>query len=237
MMSYCKKCGVELDESMVFCPLCGHPANEEADKEPIKDHAELELYAHYEKLTKSQKRKIFWELSGLILLSGIIVTFIIDLIINQRITWSKYSITISLVLLVNTTLITFLRNRLFLLSTISFLSTSALLVLLDWYNMNIGWGIRLGIPFLFSFYVLLLLFVIITKSLKRKGFNLLAYVFIIIGIFSMCIEGIIAFYADHAITLHWSVIVMVCVLPIAAILMFMHYRLKKGIDLKRFFHI
>jgi len=236
-MSYCKKCGVELDENMVFCPLCGKSVNEDADKEPIKENTNPEFYEHYEKLTKKQKRKLFWELSGIILLSGIVVTLIIDLIINQSITWSKYSITISLVILVNTTLITFLRNRLFLLGTISFLSTSALLILLDLYNMNIGWGTRLGIPFLFSFYFWLLVLVIIIKSLKNKGFNVLAYIFIVIGIFSMCIEGIMAVYSNNKLSLHWSVIIMACMIPISAILMFIHYRLRKGIDLKRFFHI
>jgi choline-glycine betaine transporter len=39
------------------------------------------------------------------------------------------------------------------------------------------------------------------------------------------------------ISFHWSLIVFVCLVPIAAILFYIHYRLNRGIELRRFFHI
>src|SRR3972149_755187 len=127
-MIYCKNCGVELEENMSFCPLCGESTDEQTVKkerfEPVQPQPKEKLLSDYETLTQKQRRKLFWELSGIILASGIIVTLIINLIINKHITWSKYSVTVCLVILANTTLITFWRHRIFLLFAGSFVSTS-----------------------------------------------------------------------------------------------------------------
>ncbi|MBN2521279.1 MAG: zinc ribbon domain-containing protein [Bacteroidales bacterium] len=240
-MNYCKNCGVELEENMNICPLCGESIDEKSVKkehlQSAQPQPEKKLFSDYESLTQKQRRKLFWELSGIILISGIIVTLIIDLIINKNITWSKYSITASLVIFVNITLITFWRHKIILVFVGSFVSTSILLVLLDMYNLNIGWGVKLGIPFLFSLYFIILVLVILMRISNQQGFNMLACFFIAIGLLTMCIEGIISIYTKKVFYLHWSIIVMVCMIPISAILFFIHYRLKKGIDLKRFFHI
>jgi len=240
-MTYCKNCGVELDEKMSFCPLCGETAGEITAKKDqhiaVEARTDEKLLSGYGSLTQKQRRKLFWELSGIILMSGIVVTLIIDLILNNSITWSRYSITVCLVLFVNTTLITFLRHRLILLFAGSFVSTSILLVLFDLYNANIGWGVKFGIPILFSFYIVTLLLTVLIRHCKQHGFNVLAFSFLAAGLFTMCIETIISVNSQKYFYLHWSIIVMVCMIPISAILLFIHYRLKRGNDLKRFFHI
>jgi hypothetical protein len=240
-MPICNNCGVELEARMKVCPLCGYDANamiKETEQSEIKqDKAQRERYLDYGSLTRKQRRKLFWELSGIILLSGIIVTFIIDFITNKNVTWSRYSITVCFALFVNITLISFLRRRIFLLFAGSFISTSILLILLDLYNHNIGWGTQLGIPFLFSFYVITLVLTLLVKYVKYPGFNILAYFFIAIGVLTICVEGIISKYEKNVFYLHWSIIVLTCMIPIAAILLFIHFRLKKGIELKRFFNI
>jgi len=239
-MDYCKNCGVELDENMEYCPLCGQKTNEKtpsSEKIICKKTENTKVYPRFERLTKKQRLKFFWELSGIILASAIIITFFIDFIINKSITWSKYSITVSLVLLVNTTLFTFLRQRQFFFLILSFLSTSVLLVLFDLYSQNSGWGIQLGIPLLFSFYVWISLIAIITKYNKHHGLNILAYYFLATGFFTICIDGILSFYQTNGLHLQWSIIVIACLIPISAILLYIHYRLKKEIYFKRFFHI
>ena len=165
------------------------------------------------------------------------VTFIIDLVTTKRITWSKYTITACLVIFANATLITFWRHRLLILLGGSFLFSSLLLVLLDTYNSKIGWGIRLGVPILLSFYFITLILTLLVRLTKIKGLNILAYFFMAVGFFSICIEGILSKYFLNEIRFAWSLIVVVSMIPIASILFFIHYRLNRGIELKRFFHI
>ncbi len=242
-MKICPNCKVELDEDMETCPLCNNSLSEikELPVELDNDNESKDLHEDfipgYEKLTKIQRRKLFWELSGIILFSGIMVTLIIDLVISKGITWSKYSITVCLVLFANTTLLTFWRNRLLIFFGGSFIFSSLLLGLLDLYNLKIGWSIRLGIPIVCSFYLIIVVLTLLVRSAKIKGLNVLAYFFMAIGIFSLCIEGMISIYYLNAIQFTWSLILLVSMIPIAAILSFIHYRLNKGIELKRFFHI
>lgn len=241
-MIYCKNCGVELEENMNFCPLCGERTGDEIPEN--KEHLPLQNIVHEERLlsdfkelTQNQRRILFWELSGIILISGMIVTFIIDLIINKGITWSKYPVSVCLTLFVNITLIVFLRKKILILLTGSFLTTSILFILFDMYNKNKGWGIKLGIPLIFAFYLVVLILIKIIRNSRQHGINLIAYFLIAAGIFSLCIEGIISLQTKNRLDLQWSLIVVASLLPVSAILLFIHYRLRKGTELKRFFYI
>jgi hypothetical protein len=238
-MNICKNCGVELEEHVQQCPLCGLSINESTIKSDQQrtNLIDEKLYSEYESLTSEQRRKLFWELSGIILFSGIVVTLIIDLITSRSVSWSKYCITVCLVLFVNTTLISFWRQRTVLVFAGSFVSTSVFLIVLDLFTQNIGWGIKLGIPLLFSFYLITVVLTCMIKYSRYPGLNVIANFLLAIGIFTICIEGIISFYMHNHVTLHWSLIVMVCMIPMASVLFFIQYKLKKGIDLKRFFHI
>lgn len=242
MNPICPNCGVELDANMQACPLCNyadfdnHPKSDQVVSIPEIPQKSKTL-SDYVRLTPVQKRKLFWEVSAIILISGIIVTLMIDFVSTKGITWSKYSITACLVLFANITFLSFLRHRLFLLLSGSFLFTSVLLVLFDLYNKDIGWGTRLGIPILFSLYLIFFLFALVLRFTRQHGFNILAWLFLASGLLTLCLDGILSVYTKGVIILHWSLIVVVCIVPVAAILFYIHYRLKKGIELKQFFHI
>jgi len=241
-MTYCKNCGVELDENMNFCPLCGEPLPgevlvQEEHREFRRLKQEGKIISDYKKLTQIQKRKLFWELSAIILISGIIVSFIIDLVLNKNITWSKYTITVCLVVFINVTFLAFWQKKIFLLFTGSFISTSIMLMLLELYNRNISWSITLGVPLLFAAYLITFVLIILIKISRQRGLNIITYSLVAMGLLTICIEGIISLNTTNRLALQWSLIVLACIIPVSAILLFIHYRLKKATDLKRFFHI
>lgn len=241
-MVQCPNCGVEVEENANFCSLCGEPLLENTAGNEIfiqsgKLRREEKLLTDYQQLTGYQKRKIFWQISGLILISCIIITLLIDFVGNQNITWSKYPATISLVLFVNFTLNTFLRKRIILTPPLSFLSVSALFILFDVYIGDTGWEIKLGVPILLVAYLTLFFLIFLIRKARQKGLNVVAYSLIAAGALSMCTEGMISVYSQNTIYFGWSLIVMVSVVFIAIPLFYIHYRLKKATDLKRFFHI
>lgn len=241
-MKICPQCGVELEEPVQICPLCRYPVHEgrtdPKESSRLADEQQYDkLLSDYVKLTRDQKRKLFWELSGIILLSCVLITLIIDLVTSGSITWSRYSITVCLVLFANFTLLSFWRHKLLLMLGGSFISTSSLLVLLDIYNKSIGWGTKLGIPLLLSLYLLAFIFTRLIRITKQRGFNVLGYFFITAGVLCVCTEGILSVYFTDHLTFRWSLIVFACMVPVAAILFFIHYRLNRGTDLRRFFHI
>jgi hypothetical protein len=241
-MIICKKCGVELEENMDRCPLCGENAASGAlsgrAPGPLKQSGQEErLLSDFELLTREQRQKLFWQLSGIVLISGAVVTLVIDLIINRGITWSRYSCSASLVLFINITLLVLLRKRTAIALMGNFLSTSALLVLFDLFDNAIGWTTKLGIPLVLAFYLVVYLLISLMRRSKQRGINLIAYFLIALGILSLSVEGIISLQLNNRLDFQWSVIALASVLPVSAMLLFIHYRLRKGTDLKRFFHI
>lgn len=239
-MKICPRCEIEFETSLSVCPLCNHSEfdTEENNVTGNRVHGpgDKTLYG-YKNLSSTQRRKLFWEVTLIILLSVILVTLVIDVLFNNQLTWSKYTITICLVLFANSTLLTFLRNRLLVLLTGSFLSTSLLLILLDVYNNKMGWATQLGIPILFSLFTLVYFYSLLYRSSRQHGFNMLGSLFLFAGIMALCTEGIINYYLFQVLFFKWSPIVLVCLIPLASVLFFIHYRLKKGTELNRFFHI
>ncbi len=241
-MIQCPNCGVEAEENANFCSLCGEPLVENiADNVAFiksgKLRREEKLLTDYHQLTGFQKRKIFWQISGLILISGIVITLLIDFIGNRDITWSKYPATISLVLFINFTLNTFLRKKITLMVALSFLSVTGLFILFDVYAGNTGWEIKLGIPLIMALYVTFIVLIYFIRSSKQKGLNVIAFSLIAAGLLCIYTEGMISIYFRSSVYFGWSLIVMVSVILISMLLLYMHYRLKKATDLKRFFHI
>ncbi|MGM0622296.1 MAG: DUF6320 domain-containing protein [Bacteroidota bacterium] len=241
-MVQCPNCGVEVDKNANFCSLCGEPLLENTDDNEAfiksgKLRREEKLLTEYQQLTGFQKRKIFWQISGLIFISGMIITLLIDFVGNQSITWSKYPASVSLVLFINFTLNTFLREKIILMATLSFLSLIALFMLFDIFAGDTGWEIKLGIPIVLIAYITVFILIFLVRKAKQKGLNVIAYSMIAAGVLCICTEGMISVYSQNTVYFGWSLIVMVSVFFIAIPLFFIHYRLKKATDLKRFFHI
>ena len=242
-MIQCPHCGVELEENANFCSLCGEPLinesiNNLAYLKSRKLKQEEKLLKDFQKLTGLQKRKIFWKISGIILISGIIMSLVINLVGDQTILWSKYPATFGLIIFINITLYTFShKSRVILFTVISFLSTAVLLILLDIYTKTTSFELNLGMPMLLAAYITVFVLSFMIRRAKQKGLNIIAYSFIAAGLLSICTDGIITLYSGNTLKFGWSLIVIVSVVFISVVLFYIHYRLKKATDLKRFFHI
>ncbi|MEL7589429.1 MAG: DUF6320 domain-containing protein [Prolixibacteraceae bacterium] len=241
-MIQCPECGVELEENANFCSLCGIPLADKSSEEPAyvrsgKARKEEKLLTDYRKLTGFQKRKIFWKISGVILISGIVSTLLIDFFVNQGITWSRFPATVGLVLYINFTLNTFLRKKIILMLLLSFVSVSGLFLLFDFYAGGTGGRVKLGIPVLVAGYIVVLTLVFVIRNSRQKGLNVIAYSLLAAGLLCGCVDALITIYNRNRLRIDWSLVVMVSVLFVSLLLLYIHYQLRKATDLKRFFHI
>ena len=159
------------------------------------------------------------------------------MIINKNITWSKYTITVGLSLVIHISLVVFLHTRIVSLLILGFITNSVLIILLDLMNKSIDWAFTIGIPLLLTVYLVTLLLSLIIKKSKQKGVNIIAYILLGLSVAGICTEGILSLHTNNTVALHWSLIMLVCMGAISAILLFIHFRLKKATDLRKFFHI
>ncbi|TLX72246.1 zinc ribbon domain-containing protein [Labilibacter sediminis] len=240
-MEYCKNCEVELDDDMVFCPLCGlragaEPISVNIPKEKHPDFRDKTLN-EIENLSLIQKLKLIWKISGIILISGIIITLAINFIISHNINWAKYNLIASITTFANISFVIFFRKKPLILSICSLTSLILMFLMIDYFNGDSNWGIKLGIPIVISVYVLSLVILVLIRISNQIGFNILAVIFIAIASLLLCIEIFVSLYSHHIIILKWSLIAGASLMPISGLLFFVHYKLKMGIELKRFFHI
>lgn len=235
---YCHNCGVELEENIPNCPLCGEPvsSNPSASNLPNTNFISQQSSFVQKKMSKPQK-KFTWEIVSIILLSGTIASFIVDFFINHGITWSEYTVAIGLTIFSYFSLFAFWEQRTIIELIGGFVASSFFLVLLDALTRGINWSVRLALPLLFAANLIVIILIAIIRRSKTKGINLIAYTFIAASLLCLSIDAVLSYFQTHSVKLQWSIIVSACLIPVVVVLFFVQYRLKRGHSLKRTFHI
>lgn len=234
-MAICKKCGVELEQGIIDCPLCLEPLLE-GEGPTVKNQNENENPG-YSPLNKKEKTRLFWELSTLFHFSALVVVFLIDLITNKSLTWSLYAIIGIIASYIYITLLSTAVKKLWIFLPGLLINSLGLMLLLDLMNNGINWFFNPGLP-LAGFFVLLLgLIMIFAFRTRDKGFNIIGLASMAIGVYCILAEVFISLANKDEVNLSWSVIVAASILPFSLFLFFFHYRLKRGTSLRRFFHL
>lgn len=232
-MSICKNCGVETDREKGLCPLCHHPIDQETDVPLINPDIRTESRP----LSTKQKIRIFWELTSILHFSALVVTLLIDLIINKKLTWSLYTITSVTASFMYITLLSFTLKRLWIFLPGLLVNSLGFLLLIDFYDNGLNWFVNPGLPLAGFFVFLLGLLMIFATRTRQRGFNLIAAGSLAVGIYCILAETFIALAINQPVSLSWSVIVAASILPFSLLLFFIHYRLKRGTSLRKFFHL
>ena len=234
-MNYCKNCGVELNDGMTACPLCGFSDINE-DKTGTIDQSE-----HYPSdiiiLYKKENRKHIWELSGIITFSGIVVCTIVDFVIHKSLSWSLFADTSLLTSWICLTFVLLAFRKYFLVIPGLLITILLMLFLFDLFTPPVNWFYGIGVPVTIAFFVAVSIIVFLWKVVHFKGFNILAFAFLVLSGFCIVTEIFIDKYLYGAVDIRWSALVAVSIFPIALMLLFIHYRMKKGKRLDSYFHV
>lgn len=240
-MNICKNCGVELEPDMEVCPLCEESiaagpiagkGGPEVEVEPLSRNTRLDS----RRMSKSQ-RKATWELISIILILLIITTSLINYIVDKEISWSEHPVAVFLAIFAYVSSFAFLNKRREIQLICAFATASLAIFLLDAFTGGKSWALRLGIPLLFFGNMLVIILLVVFRRALQRGINLLAYSFMAASLFCISVEVITDWYLMGDINLVWSLIVSACILPVSAVLLFMHHRMKIGRDLNKTFHI
>lgn len=238
-MIICNNCGVVLEPEMDVCPLCGNPVGEgsyDQTKDSKGNKTYPQSYTATRKMSPPQK-KATWEIVSIILVVTMFVTILINFIITKTISWSAYPVAICLIIFSYISSFAFLDKSRAFKTFLAFVVAAILILLLDLITGETNWALSLGIPILFCGNIICAICVYSIQKAKQKGINLIAYSLVATALFCICIEATLDHYLTNHINLFWSIIVSACVLPIAIVLLVMHYRLKKGRNLHKIFHV
>jgi hypothetical protein len=234
-MSYCINCGVELEEDVSSCPLCGFPVGKENLTEIMakSEHYPSDIIL----LHKKETRRHIWELSGIITLSGIAVCTIVDLVIHKSLLWSLYADTSILASWICLTLVLLAFRKYFLIVPGLLVSVLTMLFLFNLFSPPVSWFYGIALPVTIALFIAVTIISLLWKVAHFRGFNILAIAFLVLSGFCIVSEVFIDKYISGKVDIRWSAIVAVSILPIALVLLFVHYRMKKGKRLDSYFHV
>ena len=150
-MNICTNCGVELDEEVTICPLCGKTSGKGPDPE-IKDQPG-EYPSDIISIHRKETRRHIWELSGIITFSGIAVCSIVDLVIEKSLSWSLFADTSLLAGWICLTLILLTFKRRIIIIPGVLLTILSTLFLFDLFSPPVNWFYQLGFPITIAFFV------------------------------------------------------------------------------------
>lgn len=230
-MNICKKCGVELDETMKDCPLCESiPSNDRSGGSGLSQTSNPS-----EVRQKQVMQRVLWQITAVLLISGIVATLVINLAIKGQITWSIYPITICLMILAYASLMALWRTR-FIIHLAGGWLISSLLLIVAHFVFSAEWPLLIALPILSVVNTLAVLFYFALKKLRTVGLNVVALLFILAALLSLAIETILSLHSHDTVRLSWSVIVAACMLPVTAAILFMYFRTRNNPELKKVFH-
>jgi Family of unknown function (DUF6320) len=232
-MAICANCGVELDEGIVKCPLCGRITGNSEEQEHLPSNYPSGILH----LQKKENRRYLWELSGIIAFSGVAVCTIVDLLINKGLKWSLLSDVSIIASWIILTLFLYTFKRTLILIPGLLITILGALFIIDVVSTGRNWFFSVAFPLTIGAFLVIGLVIFLYRLAHFKGFNVIAMALIAIAGFCIITETFMDKYLQGSVDLRWSLITSISILPVSLILFFYHYRLKKGKRIDSFFHV
>lgn len=248
-MPYCSRCGVEVDDTVDFCPLCEAPIqrfnedgtvkDESAGQEPQLPEYPREDREHAQDRSERFRirRMIALQIITTVLATPLVVVLATDLLFGRHVTWSSYVVASLATAWIYSATPLLLPRRPIAIFAIDLAASAGYLAALDLITGGLEWFVPLGLPLIGAVVVVALVIWVLAVRAKRLGANLAGY--ILTGVALVCIftETVVEAYLPSPIFLDWSLIVALGTLPVAGLMFYIHFYLSKRIDFRRKLHI
>lgn len=233
-MSVCVRCGVDIGDERV-CPLCGTAAGlgiaapGDRANERASDLASASPAAIKRRLLAAEV------ISFCVCLAAATVA-LADLALGSGLSWSLYPLAaLGAVWLLSCPPL--LAKRAWIGVAAAAVAPPALLLALDLIAAGRPWFLALGLPIALAAELGAGLAFLASVRSKRRGLNVFAYGLTAIALVSGVVDGAVSYWMTGGARLCWSIIVLLALLPVAAFLLYAHYRLATNATLKRLFHL
>lgn len=233
-MPICEHCGVEVEEGLPHCPLCGNPSG------PVSDAKEASRASARpaDSGPPVHVERWLWEIVSLFALAGATVVFVVDFAYGMMVTWARYPLVSIGFLWLSVTSVILLRKRGFLLLLCQTAALGLLLFLLDRITPGRPWFISLALPVTLLASVLSGSTVVFVRRLRLSPLPMLAVVTVSIGLFLLGLEAALNRYLANPFLVSWSLVASGCILPLVLFLFYAQVRLKrKHSEIRKILHL
>lgn len=243
-MPFCPRCKVSLGSDATWCPLCGEksqdsldPISEKQEHAPVAFAHEVRNAEDKEKLTPVEYRLMIFELLCVTFGIIFIVTLSSDIFFHRKITWSRFT-SLSLVMLWLTTALPLVLWH-YPWVLFSIFAPSAILCVFLWsvFSGDLSWFLPLGLPLILLLEALLAGAAPLIVAQKDRGLNTVAVLLIALSILCTGIDIFVRLFLYSSLSLSWSVVVLLSVIPIAGFFFYLHYRIMNRTSLRKLFRL
>ena len=229
-MPICPECGIELDEGLELCPLCGRQLT--GQSKTIVKETEQESVS-----IETRKHPWLLELYSFFLFTAFIIVPAVDFAYGRDLSWSRIPMASIFFAWLFVFLFHHFRKRPYLLVLLEIINFLLLLWALDKFIKTSSWFLPLALPIILVIGIIIALITLWIRSFKLKVFPSLAIGTLSVGIFLLCLELILNLYQNRFF-ISWSIVAFACIIPVSSLFIYLHQKMKKrGSDLKKFFHI
>ncbi|MFC1652457.1 DUF6320 domain-containing protein [Planctomycetota bacterium] len=234
-MVFCPRCAVEMNDGTQACPLCGaQPVDTFVTPEhpyPLGPEVPLKIPRDNPAL----RQRIFITLTvclGLPLLT----VFFID-IVDGHLHWAPYAMVPLACLWCYSGLLLYWTSRPLRHYAALLLVTAGLLAGLDRCSGAWNWFPGLGLPILGTLALLLTPFMVLLKHRRLGWANTTGWGLIAIGMGCLIVDTVANRWRGEAAVPTWSLVVLISLLPAGMFMLYVHHRVRKHVDLEKWFHI
>ncbi len=234
-MPYCDQCGVEVDAYVDACPLCAAPITPEGRRTKKKKSRFPDRSAPEEDNgRRGIIRFLAWEIVSITLGTALAIVLLTNLIVDWAVTWSWYPMAAIFMAWLLASFPLLLPGRPLVISALSAGSILLFLAFIDFIDdLAVNWFLHIALPISVLVILITTAVILLSVKMKKKGFNIAA--FILFG--HSYVDVIFIFHLQQTVRLSWSVFVVIPVLFTGLFCLYVHYRLRRATNLKKWFQL
>lgn len=238
-MPYCSRCGVEVEEKTVSCPLCDSPIQHlDSDNRPVSYYPKDVPPEWNDR--RNFHRGAFTLFLSILFFIPIAITVTADLITNLSVTWSA----IPVFSLISAWGMVFIITHLYRSPIALGFAIFADLALFLFAMAQIipggkEWFLPLGLSIAAVSFLAILILVLFFVFSATKGFNIIGAVMLTAAVLTFFIDLFVSRYLSETgeIALSWSLYVVFSCIPLSLFCFYLHYIKHLPLKFKRIFHL
>jgi uncharacterized membrane protein len=232
-MRTCGTCGVEVEEDVERCPLCGTPLQEGLAGPPAGEKQSLAP-----EMSGASVRRWLWEVISLLALTAAGIVLAIDFASGLDITWSLFPLSaVAFLWICATSAIALAKRPLALFAALT-AAVIAFLFVLESITRGRSWFLPLALPLVGLAIVVSAGAWAVVSRFRLSLLPALAVAVLSCGLAAVGVEYILNRYLRLATVVSWSLVALACAISLLLALLLIHKRLKeRHSDIRRLFHL
>ncbi len=233
-MTLCPHCGVEVEESERYCPLCRKSLQPGIEGDKTEQ-------APPKRVAREASRRIrgwLLEVLSLVALTGALVVFAADFATGLSITWARYPLVTIVFLWLSVVLLILCSRRAWIYLPAEITVAGLFLFILDRFTPQTTWFLPLAFPLTLLIGTLIAVTLAIARKRRLSPFAIIATALLSGGVFVVGLELFLNRYFGHRWFISWSAVVLTCLLPIVALLLYLRTWLRRRqTEFRKLFHV